>query len=90
MIVENVGQLNHWCRTQAAGELAQLDAAAADHAVACIASVVWRNGIGQGLRLGDDWAWILEMYGLDQFREIIQAAAESAAADRKRRRRRGF
>lgn len=90
MIIENVGQLNQWCRAQAAGQLGKLDASAADHAVACIASVVWRHGIGQGLRLGDDWGWVLSMYGAAEILEITQAAADSAAADRKRRSRRGF
>ena len=88
MIIETAAQLDHWCERQADGLLSALDPAAADHAVQCISSVIWRHAIGQGLRLGDDWAWILKMYGLDQFREIIDAAAESAAADRSRRRRR--
>lgn len=90
MIIKNVGQLSEWCRTQAAGQLGKLEATAADHAVACITSVVWRHGIGQGLRLGDDWAWVLSMYGDAEILEIVQAAADSAAADRKRRSRRGF
>lgn len=90
MIIETSTQLDDWCARQSADQLSGLDPAAADHAVQCISSVVWRHAIGQGLRLGDDWSWVLEMYGPDQFREIVEAAAESAAADRKRRRRRGY
>jgi hypothetical protein len=90
MIIETSAQLHDWCLRQAAGELSGLDAAAAEHAVQCISSVIWRHAIGQGLRLGDDWGWVLELYGPEQFREIIEAAAESAAADRSRRRRRGY
>jgi len=90
MIIETARDLRAWCIEQAAAAVAGLDAAAADHAIQCIQSVVWRNAIGQGLRLGDDWGWVLSMYGPDQFREIVEAAAESAAADRSRRDRRGF
>lgn len=90
MIIETSSDLHAWCREQAAAALAGLDPQAAAHAVDCVQSVIWRHGIGQGLRLGDDWGWILELYGLEQFREIVQAAAESAAADRSRRRRRGY
>lgn len=87
MIIETALQLDRWCREQAADQLGQLDGPAGEHAAMCIASVIWRHAHGQGLRLGDDWGWVLEMYGPDQFREIVQAAAESAAADRRRRRR---
>jgi hypothetical protein len=90
MIIETSAQLHDWCLRHATSELSGLNAAAAEHAGQCISSVIWRHAIGQGLRLGDDWTWILEMYGPDQFREIIEAAAESAAADRSRRRRRGY
>lgn len=88
MIIESARQLDDWCRDKAAAQLDGLDEAATDHAAQCIASVVWRHAIGQGLRLGDDWGWVLSMYGDAQFREIVQAAAQSAAADRNRRRRR--
>lgn len=90
MIIDTSAQLREWIGRNAAGQAAGLDAAAAAHAMECVQSVIWRHAIGQGLRLGDDWGWILEMYGPDQFREIIEAAADSASADRKRRRRRGF
>ena len=90
MKIETSTQLHDWCRRQATPQLAGLEAAAADHAVECISSVIWRHAHGQGLGLGDDWAWVLELYGPAQFREIIEAAKESAAADRSRRRRRGY
>ena len=90
MIINTADELNAWCREKAAPQLAELDAAAAAHAVECIASVVWRNAIGQGLRLGEDWGWILDLYGPDELGEIVAAAADSAAADRSSRRRRGY
>jgi hypothetical protein len=90
MIIETSAQLHDWVCRNAAGQAAGLDAAAAAHAMECVQSVIWRHAIGQGLRLGHDWGWILEMYGPEQFREIVEAAAESAAADRSRRRRRGY
>lgn len=90
MIIETSAQLYDWCAWQSADQTSGLDPSAADHAVQCISSVIWRHAMGQGLRLGDDWGWVLEVYGPDQFREIVEAAAESAAADRKRRRRRGY
>lgn len=90
MIIKTAADLHAWCREQAAAAVSGLDAAAADHAMHCVQSVIWRHAIGQGLRLGDDWGWVLSMYGDAQFREIVQAAAESAAADRSRRRRRGY
>ena len=90
MIIETSAQLHDWVCRNAAGQAAGLDAAAAAHAMDCVQSVIWRHARGQGLRLGDDWGWVLELYGPDQFREIVAAAAESAAADRSRRRRRGY
>lgn len=90
MIIETARDLRAWCIEQAAPAVQGLDAAAADHALQCVQSVVWRHAIGQGLRLGDDWGIVLELYGPDQFREIVASAAESAAADRSRRDRRGF
>lgn len=85
MIIKTAAELNDWCRCQAAAQIRELDAVAADHAVQCVASVVWRNAIGQGLRLGDDWSWVLELYDAPAIDEIVQAAAGSAAADRRRR-----
>lgn len=90
MIIETARDLHAWCLESAAAALSGLDPADAEHAAQCIESVVWRHAIGQGLRLGDDWGWVLSMYGDAQFREIVQAAAESAAADRSRRRRWGY
>jgi hypothetical protein len=90
MIIETSRELHAWAAEKAQPHTAGLDAAAAAHAVECVASVVWRHGIGQGLRLGHDWGWILDLYGPDEFAAIVQAAAESAAADRSRRRRRGY
>ena len=90
MIINTAAELNVWCREKAAAQLAELDAAAAAHAVECIASAVWRNAIGQGLRLGDDWSWVLGLYDAPAIHDIVQAAADSAAADRSRRRRRGY
>ena len=90
MIIETAADLHAWCLESAAAALAEIQPAAAAHAAQCIESAVWRHAIGQGLRLGDDWGWVLSMYGDAQFREIVQAAAESATADRRRRGRRGF
>lgn len=90
MIIETARDLRAWCIEKAAPAVAGMDAAAADHAVQCIQSVVWRHAIGQGLRLGDNWGLILDMYGPEELSGIVQAAGESAAADRSRRRRRGF
>ena len=37
------------------------------------AGVIWRHARGQGLKLGDDWSWVIELYGPEQFREIVAA-----------------
>ena len=51
MIIETARDLRAWCIEQAAPAVQGLDAAAADHAMQCVQSVVWRHAIGQGLRL---------------------------------------
>ena len=83
MIIENLARLCDWSAAQATacGALDSLPQDAAGHAVECIAGVIWRHALGQGLRPGDDWGWILEMYDPARIREI---ATESAAIHRPR------
>jgi hypothetical protein len=69
MIIENLAKLCDWA-TAAAREFG-VDPACAEAA----AGAIWRHAHGQGLRAGDDWGWILEQYGREQFREIAAAAA---------------
>lgn len=90
MIIKTTRQLHDWVCLQASGQVGGLPPEDAEHATHCIRSVIWRHAVGQGLRLGDDWGWLLELYGPEQFRDIVSAAAESAAADRRSRQRRGY
>ena len=75
MVVNNLAQLCKWVQEHGADVLAKYDSHVAIHAVEDIASVISRHAHGQQLSWGDDWGWVLEMYGPEQMREI---AAESA------------
>lgn len=92
MIIKTARELDAWSRERLGDcELAAgLDHEAAAHAVQAISSVVWRNAIGQGLRFGQDWGWLLETYDAAGIREIVQASIEAQAATARRRSRRGF
>ena len=85
MVIENLAQLCNWVQEQAAELLADYDPQLATYAVEDIASVIHRNAHGQQLSWGDDWGWVLELYGPEQMREI---AVESAKIHGKRLRRR--
>ncbi len=85
MVVRNLAHLCNWVQAQAAEVLAEYDPRLAMHAVEDIASVISRNAHGQQLSWGDDWGWVLEMYGTEQMREI---AIESAKIHGKRSRNR--
>lgn len=78
MIIENLAKLTEWAAAQAAasGALDGFDRRTAAAAVEALGGVIWRHGIGQGLRPGDDWSWLLELYGPDRIGEIIAAAGE--------------
>ena len=78
MIIENLARLTDWAAAQAAasGALDGLSRPQASAAVEALAGTVWRHAIGQGLRPGDDWGWVLEMYGPDRVAEIVAAATE--------------
>lgn len=78
MIIETLARLTDWAAAQAAesGALAGMNRHQASAAVEAIAGTIWRHAIGQGLRPGDDWGWILEMYGPDRMAEIVRAAQE--------------
>jgi hypothetical protein len=80
MKIENLARLCNWAAGAAAA--AGVDPAYSEE----IAAVVWRHAHGQGLRAGDDWSLVLDMYGVEQLREIAAAAADARAADRSRRR----
>ena len=80
MKIENLAILCEWAAGAAAA--AGVDPAYAEE----VAAVVWRHAHGQGLRAGDDWSLVLDMYGVEQLREIAEAAADARAADRSRRR----
>jgi hypothetical protein len=90
MIINTAKELHDECRRLAESHIRELGEAAAAHAVECIASVIWRNAFGQGLKLGDDWGWILDVYDAAAVADIVQAAAGSLAADDRRRSRQGF
>jgi hypothetical protein len=92
MIIETSRELDAWTREAlaASGAAAGLDDAAAAHAIQAISSVVWRHAHGQGLRLGDDWGWILDLYDAAAVREIVRASIDAQRETASRRRRRGF
>ena len=90
MVINTTAEIYDWCCANGGALVADLDEQAAEHALRCMVSVVWRHGRGQGLQLGDDWGIVFEMYTAEELRKIVAAAAESAAADRRRRRRRGY
>jgi hypothetical protein len=92
MIIETARKLDAWSRERLedSGALPGLDDAAAAHAVQSISAVVWRNAVGQGLRLGQDWGWILDAYDAAAIRGIVEASIEAQAATAANRRRRGF
>ena len=90
MIFNTTAEIYDWCCDNGAAAVAGLDPEAAEHALRCMVSVIWRHGRGQGLQLGDDWGIVVEMYSGEELAKIVQAAAESSAADRRRRRRRGY
>ena len=76
MVISNLAQLCNWVQEQAAGLLAEHDPRLAMHAVEDIASVIARNANGQQLSWGDDWGWVLEMYGPEEMREIVVESAK--------------
>jgi hypothetical protein len=92
MIIETARELDAWTREAltTSGAASGLDDAAVAHAVQAISSVVWRHAIGQGLRLGDDWGWVLDLYDAARLREIVQASIEAERETASRRRRRGY
>ncbi len=75
MIIEDLARLCDWVQEHAAEVLADYDPQLANFAVEDIASAISRNARGQQLSWGDDWGWVLELYGPEQMREI---AVESA------------
>lgn len=92
MIIKTARELDAWALevVAAAGAADGLDEAAVAHAVQSVSSVAWRHAIGQGLRLGDDWGWVLAMYDAPRVREIVQASIEAQRETESRRRRRGY
>lgn len=72
MKVESLRQLVEWADREAAAAGIDRTPKTAEH----IASVIWRHAHGQGLSVGDDWSWVLEMYGPDQMRKIDKASRE--------------
>ena len=86
MVINRLSDLWEWSssRAQECGVLEGLDARAAAFAVECISSVIDRNATGQGLKWGDDWGWVLEMYGEPQLREIVAASTEASKRPKKR------
>lgn len=83
MIVRNLVDVVNWADRQSGDEPWHSDPFLAGRIGEDIASVVVRNAFGQGLKYGDDWGWILEMYGPEECRKI---AKESILAARGRRR----
>ncbi len=81
MIIHNLTELCQWVEQRAADVLADYDPRLAAYAVEDIASVIHRNAHGQQLSWGDDWGWVLEMYGTEQMKAI---AIESAKIHGKR------
>jgi hypothetical protein len=76
MVINNLAQLCNWVQDQAAEVLAEYDPRLATHAVEDIASVIARHARGQQVSWGDDWGWVLEMYGPAQMREIVSESAK--------------
>ena len=76
MTINDARQLLEWCQAQAAHALDGLDDSQAHTAVEDVASVIWRHAHGQGLGVGDDWGWVLEMYDSKRISEIVQASVE--------------
>jgi hypothetical protein len=86
MVIETARELDAWAHEA----LVASGAAVTPHAVQAVASVVWRHAIGQGLALGDDWGWVLELYDAAAIEKIAAASIEAQREAASRRRRRGY
>ena len=78
MVINDARELLEWCQAQAEATdaLQGLDDSQAHTAVEDVCSVVWRHAHGQGMRVGEDWGWVLEMYDSNRIAEIVQASVE--------------
>ena len=79
MRINTLADLVRWVDSQ--------EFSAADRATAGedIAGVIHRHAFGQGLVWGDDWGWILEMYGRAELDRIAEESARAHAPKRRRR-----
>jgi len=84
MVIANLADLCRWVQDTPRDVLAGYEPDLASRAVEDIAGVIHRHAHGQQLSWGDDWGWVLELYGPDQIREI---ATESVKIHGKRSRR---
>jgi hypothetical protein len=82
MNIENLAKLCDWAAASAIA--AGLDPVFSEH----ISAVIWRHAHGQGLKAGDDWAWILEQYGPESLRAIAAAAQAAELTENRSRKRR--
>ena len=78
MHVHNLKQLVDWVDESFAGVLSDLTHVERARAGEDIAAVIWRHAFGQGLAIGDDWSWVLELYTHDRVREIAGESVRAA------------
>ena len=75
MIIKSAKTLADWAEA-AAGAMLPSDPDLRVSTVGAICSVVWRHARGQGLELGHDWGWVLELYTPQKLAEIVAEAAK--------------
>jgi hypothetical protein len=79
MHVHTLKQLVDWVDESFATTLEELTHAERARAGEDVAGVIWRHAFSQGMQLGDDWGWVLEMYTPDRVREIASESVRAAA-----------
>jgi hypothetical protein len=83
-IISSLPELFDWACSQAAPHTVGQPPAAAAAAAEDIAGVIWRHAMGQGLKPGDDWGWILDQYDSAAVAKIVAASIENAGNRRGR------
>lgn len=77
MHVHSLKQLVDWVDESFAGVLSDFTHTDRARAGEDIAGVIWQHAFGQGLAIGDDWGWVLEMYTPDRALEIARESVRA-------------